>query len=136
MRVYSNANFNPDSKEPEFWAFFVISENKEHLEQLQEGMPDYQLYKWIRGGTWALCREIEWDKGKGLAAIQEELAFYRTVGEELNWEAQSTPGLPLGEREIDQNFYPDPNAAMRAWLTFGKEWDCEDYVTPVDMSQL
>ena len=120
MKVYSNANHQPTNKhQPICWAFFVISDHLEPLEELSKAMTGYELVRWIQPGKWALVHEIFYHDGEGLSAVKEELAFFKSVGEVIQWEKQGTPGLEYLEQlgtEVENNFYADPNDAMRHWM--------------------
>lgn len=121
MDIYSCANYDPETKEPIFWAFFLISDYKDYLEMLLPHCKGYELVKWIRPNQWALVKEVAWDEGKGTQEVSNELAFYREMGETIQWEKQSTPTLDYLEGPVDTNFYLDPNEAMLAWRTFVKQ---------------
>jgi len=117
MQIYSNANFNPGSKEqPIAWAFFLISDDQEAMQKLDLVMDGYELVKWIEPGKWALIKEVFWRHGDGIEDVKAELAFFKSQDDTLNWETQATPGMDYLGGDVAGNFYADPNEAMRYWV--------------------
>jgi hypothetical protein len=117
MHLYSCSNFNPGRKDqPIAWAFFLISENREAMEKLDLVFDGYELNKWIEPGKWSLTKEVFWRHGDGIQEVQDELAFFQSQGDTIQWEMQCTPGLDYLGEEVETNFYSDPNEAMRFWV--------------------
>lgn len=101
-------------EEPISWAFLALSEDYDALKELSEGMPGYQLIKWVKPGSWALAYEVFASDPDAIGHIEAELGFVGATGEVLNWSKQAVPGLPNPPEFT--NFYEDPNTAKRYWV--------------------